>query len=80
MTTNPTDAPRCDPAPRSCRALDVGFDLKALAIIVRITPDVCSMRFDDGDGNEALASGTPDQIVRQLREAGYQATAVEVAP
>lgn len=52
--------------------LDVGFDLRLHDMPVNLPEGVDEVVYLDEDGKEAIASGSREEITRQLRQAGYK--------
>ncbi len=59
--------------PVSLLPLDVGFDLRVHDDMpVNLPEGVQRVAYLDEDGKEAIASGSRDEIARQLMQAGYK--------
>ena len=59
--------------PVSLLPLDVGFDLRVHDDMpVNLPEGVQRVAYLDNDDKEAIASGSREEIARQLRQAGYK--------
>jgi hypothetical protein len=58
---------RCD---ASVAAIDAGFDLRDTGIIAAIPATVQTVGYDHEDG-PAMVTGTIEEIVQELKRAGY---------
>jgi hypothetical protein len=56
----------------SIRAIDVGFDLRVLGMIVEIPRTVTAVTYDDRQGEARVVRGDAGTIARALRRAGYR--------
>jgi hypothetical protein len=58
----------------SLRSIDVGFDLRLHKYTTEIPRDVTAVECEARHGYDGVTvTGTPEQIVRQLRFLGYRA-------
>lgn len=51
--------------------IDVGFDVRALDMMVEIEPGISSVKHLTKDMKQVVASGSHQQIISELRQAGY---------
>jgi len=58
--------------PVSFLPLDVGFDLRAHDMPVYLPEGVQEVAYLNEDGKETIASGSREEIARQLTQTGYK--------
>ena len=58
--------------PVSFLPLDVGFDLRAHDMPVNLPEGAQRVAYLDNDDKEAIASGSREEIARQLTQTGYK--------
>jgi len=55
----------------SYRAIDVGFSLPRQKIWLELPADITAAEYDGPDGEPRAATGTIEEIARELEAAGY---------